>query len=281
MFEYKVPGSWYAGAYEDKAEVIPAARSFSFLHEIRSDKAVLLIHGYAGYPGELIHPAKQLYEAGFDVFCPRLPGMGTSGKDFMRSRSSDWIKVILNASADLSLHYASFNTVSHSMGTLLAIIASIEYPVDKMVLCAPALSLPAFKGKPLGLISLFKKDVPAPWQSDSRYHLHYENAPCDDALLGREYWSHMYMKQLSELKNLSLKASKAFLKVKGDLLMILCADDVITDIKGAEALFNKRNGDRDRLCIINGATHYVYYDILEEAEKKAVEETLSFLLLLP
>ncbi len=281
MFKYEVPASWYAGVYKDKADVIPAARSFSLLHEDKSAKAVLLIHGYAGYPGELVHPAKQLFDAGFDVFCPRLPGMGTSGKDFMQSRAEDWLKVVLNASSDLSLHYASFNTVSHSMGTLLAILASIEYPVERMVLCAPALSLPAFEGKPLGLISLFRKDIRTPWKSDNRYHLHYENAPADDALLGEEYWSHMYMKQLAELKRLSAKAGKAFSKTKGDILMILCADDVITDIKGAEALFEQRKGSGDHLCLVDGATHYVYYDISPEAEKKAVEETVSFLLLLP
>ena len=47
--------------------------------------AVLLVHGYTGYPGELRSVADALYEAGHSVYAPRLPGHGTTRADFLQT----------------------------------------------------------------------------------------------------------------------------------------------------------------------------------------------------
>ena len=82
-YVFSVPTDWSRDFYCDKGPVIPAARPFTLLHEPRAEKAVLLVHGFTGYPGELVRPAEDLYEKGFDCFVPRLPGHGTTGKDFI------------------------------------------------------------------------------------------------------------------------------------------------------------------------------------------------------
>jgi len=58
--------------YQDKAPVRKSARPWAMIHEEAVGKAVLLCHGYTGYPGELIRPGIDLFAAGFDVYSPPL-----------------------------------------------------------------------------------------------------------------------------------------------------------------------------------------------------------------
>lgn len=63
--DFNTPACWYEGVYRDKARVVSAARPFMICNN--NSFAVLLIHGYAGYPGELVRPAIDIAECGFDV----------------------------------------------------------------------------------------------------------------------------------------------------------------------------------------------------------------------
>ena len=111
MISYSVPISWYEGVFHDGESPCNAGRSFSMIHEEKSSKAVLLVHGYAGYPGEMVRPARDLHAAGFDVFVPRLPGCGTSGNDFALSRRKDWLTVVRNALESLKSDYCNKSIV--------------------------------------------------------------------------------------------------------------------------------------------------------------------------
>ena len=55
-------------------------------------KAILGLHGFAGYPGELSLPASVLQKEGYSVFVPRLPGHGTNSEDFNATSHHDWIR---------------------------------------------------------------------------------------------------------------------------------------------------------------------------------------------
>lgn len=277
MLLYEVNPEWYLGAYIDKAPVIPAARSFSLVHGAKSNKAVLFVHGYAGYPGELVHPATELYDAGFDVFVPRLPGMGTSGEDFMKSRSSDWISVCRKAAHELSLKYEKVNLVCHSMGTLIGIILAAEFSIGRLVLAMPAFRMPQIRMWQVNLISLFKKDIRVSWHPDSRYHLHYENAPCDDPYLGAEYWSHVYPSCIRELVKLQKQALRLFASLDCDTLMITGGADAVTDPSVCSAIAKTKKTGLTECLHIDKATHYVFYDISPECERIAVDAVVRFL----
>ena len=272
---YSVPNNWYDGAYKDEAPAVMAARSFRIT--AGHSRAVLLIHGYGGYPGELVRPARDLEEAGFDVFVPRLPGMGTSGKDFLQSTSADWEKVVYNALADLNTVYRTVSIVAHSMGTLLALLAAEQYKVDRIVLAAPAFSIPSLRKWQVKTASLFRKDIPVKWQSNPSYRMYYENAPADDETLGREYWSHLYPTRLVDLENLRRRVMK-IRSLDAGVLVIACMDDRVTDPTGCESFIADHPGIRTSLVRIDGATHYVYYDIDKSAEEQAVQATVDFLL---
>lgn len=105
---YWVPENWYRDVYRDKKEVRTGARSFSMIHEKKAEECWLFIHGYRGYPGEMVRPAVDLYELGYDVYVPRLPGHGTCGDDFIAAHRNDWQGLSENALNDLKGNYKKF-----------------------------------------------------------------------------------------------------------------------------------------------------------------------------
>lgn len=279
-FRYSVPMEWYSGVYQDIASPCSAARPFSLIHEEGTEKAVLLIHGYAGYPGELVRPARDLYEKGFDVFVPRLPGCGTSGKDFIRSRRSDWRDMVINASEDLTRRYASVSVLGHSMGASLAVEAAAAAGIRRVVLAAPAIAYDGMKPpKPLWqmkLFSFFRKRIPTPWHHQSEYVMYYENAPADDDYLGGEYWSWVYIRQIYELYSLMDEAAVTLSSLDADILSISCGRDQIMGDKPALSIGKAGKGERVHLHIPE-CTHYLFYDPDKAGEEKAVQAVIDFL----
>ncbi len=279
--EYSVPSSWYEGVYKDAKAPCNAGRSFSLLHDVTPDSAVLCIHGYTGYPGEVYRPAVDLYDKGFDVFAPRLPGHGTSGKDFSKSRRSDWIGVPLNAAKDLVKRYKNVYLVGHSMGGGIALIVASEVKeIKKLALAAPAVyakePLPVNPTLAL-LISKILKKFGHKWQTNPAYHMHYEGAPGDDEYLGHEYWSWVYVRAIYELHNLMKEAAAALDKVEMPVKVLwLEKDTILPNPEYAKYIKEHVKGECE-IVEIKNATHYVFYDIDENAENKAVEEILSFL----
>lgn len=279
--EYSVPSAWYEGVYKDSTAPCNAGRSFSLVHKDSSDTAVLCVHGYTGYPGELVRPAYDLYEKGYDVFVPRLPGHGTSGKDFEKSRREDWIGVPMNAAKDLVKRYKNVYIVGHSMGGGISlIVASKVKEIKKVALVAPAV----YAGEPLPVhpklaivISKVLKRFRHKWHSNPEYHLHYENAPADDRYLGHEYWSWVYVRAIYELHQLMREAASALSSLVMPVKVLKLSDDVILPNPDYTEYIKKHISSPCEIVEIENATHYVFYDINPKAEEKAVEEVLSFL----
>ncbi len=280
VFRYSVPPSWYEGVYQDPKAPCRAARPFSLVHKEGSSKAVLLVHGYAGYPGELVRPARELYEAGFDVFVPRLPGNGTTGEDFMRSRGKDWVGTIRNAAADLKARYQRLGILGHSMGAAIAVIVARELGIRRIVLAAPAISYDGQKPpKPfpvMYLFSLVRKRIPTAWHHQSEYVMYYEDAPADDDYLGGQYWSWVYIRQVYELMRLMKLSSKALQSIDADILTISGGRDRIVGSAPSEAVMRSGKGEREHLHIPE-CTHFVYYDADKGGEEKAVEASVRWL----
>ena len=279
-YSFSVPSSWYDGFYKDEGSTVKASRPFTLLHEEKSRKAALLIHGFTGYPGEMVRPGEDLYEKGFDVFVPRLPGHGTTGKDFIKSNKEDWIGVAEKALISLEKEYESVSVVGHSMGgAIVAVLLSRHSEIKSAVLCCPGIELSAMNEKTLkavSFISHFVKRMKQKWQSDPRFHMHYEDAPNDDQYLGSEYWSYAYPKQILSLMDIAKEAKEGLEKIKSPVLIIGAEKDVLTSPDSIYSIA-KTIGESAETLMVKDATHYVYYDISPEAEEKAVEATVSFL----
>ena len=278
-YQYSVPDAWYKGSYIDRQPCRPAARSFSLLHGRPSKECWLLIHGYRGYPGELVRPAVDLYDAGFDVFVPRLPGHGTCGDDFVRSGGEDWIGVIQNAVNELEGRYDKVNLLGHSMGTAIAAIVGCSDPaVGKLIYVCPSfenLQMTPASRLVLKLLSPFTPKIRCKWHPSSKYHLHYENAPCDEMYLGTEYFRWFFTKKLGEYYRIMKKGLACVAAYPHEHLVICPMLDKVISLPSVE-LYRKAVGEGENVVFIENATHSVFYDKDPSAEQAAVDAVLSF-----
>ena len=279
IFTYSVPSEWYAGVYADKAECRKSARSFCLLHDVPSEECWLFLHGYRGFPGELVRPAVDLYRLGYDVYVPRLPGHGTSWKDFVGTGSADWMGLARNALRDLGKRYAKVHLLGHSMGTaMVAVLSADNAAVGKAVYACPSfentqMTLPA--RIVLRLLSPFIPRVNCGWHPSSRYHLHCENAEEDYLFFGREYWTWFFTRQLPQYYTLLKQGLAALAAHPGEHLLICPEKDKRISMPSLE-LYRRALGDEKRAVIIDNGTHCIFYDKDTTAEEEAVQAVIDF-----
>lgn len=238
-------------------------------------RAVLGLHGYGGYPGELALPATRLHEKGFSVFVPRLPGHGTSQKDFDTTTAQDWLLSAQEACRQLLSSYDEVSIVGHSMGGLLACILASRFPVRSTVLLAPALVLRQRITKLIPLLSPFIHHIPLPWEPDPEVPFFDQRDEGDDEYLGREYWSQFNLRKARQLLRLQRTARRSLGSIASPVLTIVGSEDRTVSMASIDQL------DRALVCaheslIIPGASHLLPYEKDEASRTQVIEAILSF-----
>lgn len=270
-------GRWRLGVYGDKAKPVAAAEDIVKLHEENSGKSVLMLHGYAGYPGEFYSLIPLFFERGYDVFIPRLPGMGTSGDDFRSSDENDWLGLARNVLKTLEEEYSDIVLVSHSMGTFLSVLLSSNEKVSMQFLIAPAFSTSFGIGdEELEKLGTEDYERSIPWKSDDSYHLSYPGAPRDDEVLGREYWSHFYASDALAFTRLKKMALDVLESVTIPTYVYHGLKDETAPPDGLVETFSKVKG-RVRIKIFDEGTHLLMYDRCRDVEKELIASIASVL----
>lgn len=272
---YMVP-AWNAHHYQDKAAVRACARPWAMIHPEPVQKAVLLCHGYTGYPGELIRPGLDLYEKGFDVYCPRYPGHGTSSADFLASKAEDWIGTAYDAYAYLAQRYENVSVVGHSMGGAIATIIADAFASDQLVLLAPALVIPDLPVSTLRFLRFFVKRTKKSWQPDPDYRFYYEGDEGDDAFLGSEYWSYQFPKGLWELERVRRQAVASIDHLAADTLSISGGLDLTIPVEASKLVTDRQKGVNKHLHI-EDIGHLMPYDKNLDAQNQAMAAVVSWL----
>ena len=254
------------------------AQPITLVHEPPCTGAVVCLHGYSGYPGELALVASALYDARFDVFVPRYPGHGTSGDDFIRTGRNDWIAEAERTVRDVSERYAQVSLVGHSMGGAIAVLLASTYAIKRVVLYAPALLVQGLSLPLVTLMGLFHTKKRRPWQPDERYRFYDVRDPDDDAYLGSEYWSWYHPRQLRHLELLRRAACTALGKTSADILVITGGEDA-TVPKEVGNMVLELGGGRNRWIHLDKATHMIPYDIDDQSRDEAMTKSVEWLLM--
>lgn len=270
IFDYDVAdyGSRYHVEY---APVKSCAHPFGLFHQPKSTKAVLLLHGFSGYPGELIRPGVDLYEAGFDIVAIRYPGHGTSASDFLETNDSMWLSTAEDAYRDLSSRYETVYVAGHSMGGAIAVILGEKYRIPKLALIAPALFMKnhpwrAYLARP------FVSRIKTGWKQDLRFRPYYKNSPCDDIPMAKEYWMYLYPREVCFLLHLASMAKKGISKLDSDILVLFGDDDKsVIRSRSAQLIGNSNRGRTESLELSQGS-HLLPYDCDQAVQDQTIEE---------
>lgn len=120
-----------------------------FIRQGSGCNAVLLIHGIAGSPGHFRDLVPAIPEA-YTIYNILLDGHSGSVENFSRSSMAKWKAQVRTTLSDLFTRHEKVVILAHSMGTLFAIQAAIEYPGR-----IPALFLLAVPTRPRVRLSTF------------------------------------------------------------------------------------------------------------------------------
>jgi pimeloyl-ACP methyl ester carboxylesterase len=157
----------------DAAGVNPLCRSQVIDQGQRTEKAVVLLHGYTNCPRQFSAIAQAYADAGYSVVVPRLPGHGEA--DRLTTALSDINPAALTETGDLAVDIAAglgqdVMVVGLSGGgTLAGWLASERDEVTEAVLIAPLVVpkvVPEVAVAPLARAARFIPDVFLWWDSD-------------------------------------------------------------------------------------------------------------------
>lgn len=129
----------------DADSVLRACDATLFTHGYPTPRAFVLVHGYANCPNQFLPLAEQLYERGFNVYLPRLPGHGYANR--MTTAMSGVDAPSLARVGDRAVDVATglgerVTVVGLSAGGAVAAWAGSRRPeVDRTVLLSPALGI--------------------------------------------------------------------------------------------------------------------------------------------
>jgi carboxylesterase len=229
------------------------------------DTAVLLIHGFTGFPGDMTYLAEQLHREGYTVRVPRLPGHGTDGGDFLSSGWKDWLRCSVDEYLELASRYQVVHIGGLSMGGVLAVILAATFPIKKVALYAPALRV-RNRFIPLsGVYGLLFKRV------RSGAHEYYQEPEME--YLSAEYWDYLWPSQSWGLFRLMRKAVRRLRRIEGEVLTIVSEADETVPTGVAKLVESKVEASRRRTVILTKSGHVVTRDT--EAERVA-QETIRF-----
>lgn len=264
-----------AKAYQGRVRT--CAQPIELVHKPASNRAVVCLHGYMGYPGELALPAEVLFQAGFDVFVPRYPGHGTNQHDFMRTRREDWIQEAERILTRTQAQYQSVSLIGHSMGGAIAIILAHQYSVNKVVLYAPALIIHGLSLPMISLLSLFFRKKKIAWEPDPRFRFFDTRDSDDDAYLGSEYWSWLFPRQLRQLELIRREAISLLPETQSDILVFTGGLDTTVDSSVGTMVVELGSGQNNWIHL-EKATHLIPYDIDDTTRNEAMNHTIQWLL---
>ncbi|MFT8351277.1 alpha/beta hydrolase [Clostridium saccharoperbutylacetonicum] len=223
----------------------------------------LLIHGFTSTPAELRELGENLIAEGYTVYGMRLAGHGTTVEDFENSTHAHWIESVVQVYNKLKTSCSKIYVIGHSMGGVLSLILAENYPVDKLVLLAPALMTKDKRAIFIPLLKYFMKYTEWPPserpEEETKYLLGYNKIP---------------LTCIHELSKLQKIARTDLNKIDKPLLIIHSEKDNSINEKGIEIIKENVASKQIKDVCLTKCGH----NITIECEKETVfEEVVQFL----
>ena len=235
-----------------ETRVLPSARP---IYIEGGPRGILVLHGYASYPGEFRSLAEALGKEGFTVSVPRLPGHGTNREDFLQSGRRDWLRKAVDSYLDLTSVCERVYPVGLSMGGVLALLLAAMFRPERIALLAPAVTN---RNKLIWLTPLLKYIIP-------RLPGTYKDTSGDPDRehLQREYWRYKHTKSAAEVFKLQRMARRNLSRVDADILTVVSRTDPTVSFRVAEYIEKRVGSSVTRRIVLPDAPH-----ILVRGERK-------------
>ena len=239
-----------------------------------TDRAVLMVHGFAGTPNNFNDLPDRLAEAGWHVRAMLLPGHGTSPREFEQTTAPQLEAAVLAELAALKERFARVALIGHSMGGALATLAAAREQVDFLVLAAPYYRITHqwyYMLRPETWAELLSPRVRWIYRSPAVQPV---NLPESREKIISYHWiptkSALTAMDLAE----RARSNAVISAVKAPTLLIHSRRDTVTDPSAAEDVFRRLPMPEKRLVWLQRSDHIIFWDYDQD---EVAREVLDFL----
>jgi len=148
----------------DGPNVNPACQSRLYTHGHRTDRSLVLLHGFTNCPQQMDAVGTLLFDQGWNVFIPRYPRHGYTDRltNTISELRAEHLVALANRSVEVGTALGERLTVAGlSLGAILTgLMAQRRAEVDRAVLIAPMLGLRPIPGPVLTALSALATRAP-------------------------------------------------------------------------------------------------------------------------
>ena len=257
---------------------------FELIHDNFSKGAVLLFHGLTGTPFELKKYAQALYNQGYDIYAPCLPGHGNRVNEIYTVKYQDWLEFVENKFMEISEKYENIFVSGICLGAVLSIYLAIKFPnkIKGIIPCSTTLYLDGWR------LPWYKILMPLGLSTILRFYYNYPE--CEPHGIKNEKTRAVVKKLLAksdvgmnefpmtgfyELLKLSSYIRKNLYKVTTPTLLFHSKDDDLTSPKSAEIVYNKISSKDKEKIILYNSYHMIFYDNEKEYVFEKIAEFIN------
>lgn len=235
-----------------------------------SPRAVLFVHGFIGGQSNFHDLPDRVAAAGWHVRTMRLPGHGTSPREFERTSTAALIEGVVSEIRAIRARHDTVVLVGHSLGGALSTLAAAQEPVDGLVLCAPffGLTLDSILGIPTDRLIHSASTVIrwTPARPGNGPVNKVENKPFIDC--------YAWIPSQGAIAALEAGRRASAPEILGGitcpLLILHARNDTVTSFAASEAAFDRFGSGSREFIPLEKSDHVIFWDYDEEVVTESV-----------
>lgn len=219
-----------------------------------SELAILYIHGIMGSPLEMGRFFDALKRENIRFRALLLPGHGSNGFDFARTNANAWQTHVNQELADLKKTASKIILIGHSLGGLLALNASLQSPVDGIVLInTPIKTRISFQQISMSLRVLFSNG-----NTDDRMIRTYRET---FSVSLNDWWTMpLWIPRLLDIRHISRKTAQILNEVNVPVILFQSIRDETVNPLSAEILKRGLGDQLLSLTYLSKSTHAYFVE---------------------
>lgn len=222
--------------------------------------AVLFVHGFVGGSSNFADLPEKVAAQGWRVRVMRLPGHGTSPRDFRKTTSEELIVAVRTELETLLARYPKVVIVGHSMGGSLATLMASERPVAGIVLAGSYFKITYhwwYGLKPETWAKICGPVVPYVYKGKT--FLQINNKAMKPYIYSYTWIPTRGMQPLVEIGR-KLNDPELLTQVQCPVLMLHAPGDIAASYGGAKEAFAEMGSGDKRFVDLPNSSHHVFWD---------------------